>query len=328
MKKLLGLFALFSFALAHATPVFILQTQRTSSQGTQSTQTCTMPPGCGQVGITFVTSMYSSNHKFGLDPQGPLVYNINNCSMTITSVQAFAGRDSIVLEKVRNGNPTDTHYIYRWTAMGGVPPQGFRTGFYFQKGVPIGAALQAAFATQTWVNPMPRGNWFTFEYEGAKPSDTAIYTSISGVNYVRWTNGKIWVWEVGSASNTNFDNVVRSIWLTVNTMDTSIHWVKATCNGYIVRAPVTWDKASYNTTSVDQVATLDNQFRIYPNPVTDYMNVLTYSEGVLKVRTLEGKEVVCQKLEETTIQLDLRSLPAGCYLVSFNDLSTRKFIKQ
>ncbi len=329
--SLLGALTLLTGVFAYAGPTFIVHTSFTSAQGTTSLQAGSMPPECGQAGVTFQLSPYTSSLKFGqFMNYSTLTYTVTTCSIKIQCGPLLAGKDSLVFEKIRNSNPTDTHYVYRWKTMGGAPPQGFRTGFYFQKGQQIGAVLSSTFATQTWVGTQQRGNSFTFEYEGVanKPGDSVTYTSIAGVNYLRWTNGKIWVWEVPSNSNTNFNNVVKSILLAVNSMDTSIHWIRTTCNGYVQRSPVTWNAASYAVTSVDDSLVSENRFEMYPNPATDYLNVLTLKEGVLAIYDSIGNEVMRQRIDETAVQLDVSGLPAGCYVISFNDLSVRKFIKQ
>jgi hypothetical protein len=90
------------------------------------------------------------------------------------------------------------------------------------------------------------------------------------------------------------------------------------------------------TTGLEEQTELDNSnLIIYPNPVTDVLNVdLTglASGGTISILTLEGKLLQEQKTEgENTVTLNLSQLPQGIYLcryVSRTVIKTVKIIKQ
>jgi len=90
------------------------------------------------------------------------------------------------------------------------------------------------------------------------------------------------------------------------------------------------------TTDTDDFSNFQNQaFRVYPNPITDYLIVdltnVNY-EGEIFILTLEGKVLHAESTaEKGLVKIELASLPCGIYLCRFlnrNGVITKKIIKQ
>ncbi len=58
-------------------------------------------------------------------------------------------------------------------------------------------------------------------------------------------------------------------------------------------------------------------FEVYPNPVSDVLNVRCESSGWVTVIDLSGRRVVEQRVNTKADQVDVRTLPAGSYIVQF-----------
>lgn len=71
-----------------------------------------------------------------------------------------------------------------------------------------------------------------------------------------------------------------------------------------------------------------NKLTFYPNPVNDILN-LSYAENIssVKVFNLLGQEVLSQKANETSVQLNLSELTSGTYIVKINAGDAIKTIK-
>jgi hypothetical protein len=63
-------------------------------------------------------------------------------------------------------------------------------------------------------------------------------------------------------------------------------------------------------------------FNVYPNPATTELNIASELEGNVIVRNALGQEVIVSNAK----QLNLSSLSAGTYTVSFNG-AVKKFVK-
>ncbi|WP_146193464.1 T9SS type A sorting domain-containing protein [Flavobacterium sediminis] len=76
----------------------------------------------------------------------------------------------------------------------------------------------------------------------------------------------------------------------------------------------------------------NNTFKAYPNPVKDILN-LEYSSDITAVRVMNllGQEVLVQKANAASTQVDMTSLAAGTYIVSVqvgDNTNTLKVVKQ
>ncbi len=84
--------------------------------------------------------------------------------------------------------------------------------------------------------------------------------------------------------------------------------------------------------SLSTVELNDTQFTAYPNPVKDQLT-LTSSEAIESIQlfNLVGQEVISQKINAASAQIDMSHLPSGTYLVrayANGQLKTIKVIKQ
>ncbi len=74
----------------------------------------------------------------------------------------------------------------------------------------------------------------------------------------------------------------------------------------------------------------------YPNPTTEFLNIkisgknqeLNAKDYELIMFDMLGKQVQLEKnwIDETTIQLDLKQIPTGMYLVNFKEIKTAKIV--
>jgi N-acetylneuraminic acid mutarotase len=65
----------------------------------------------------------------------------------------------------------------------------------------------------------------------------------------------------------------------------------------------------------------ENSIQVFPNPAIDYINIniteSTFTPNlILKIYTIEGKELLSKKLEETDNKIDLSSYTKGVYFIS------------
>ena len=65
-----------------------------------------------------------------------------------------------------------------------------------------------------------------------------------------------------------------------------------------------------------------NAFEVYPNPVTNELNIASNEDGKVIIRNYLGQEVIVSD----TKKLNLSGLSAGTYTISFNG-SVQKILK-
>jgi hypothetical protein len=72
----------------------------------------------------------------------------------------------------------------------------------------------------------------------------------------------------------------------------------------------------------------DSNFKFYPNPVTDILN-LSYSEILTNVEVFNmiGQQVVSKKLNSNSGQIDMSQLPSGTYVIKVSSDDVSKVIK-
>lgn len=77
-----------------------------------------------------------------------------------------------------------------------------------------------------------------------------------------------------------------------------------------------------------------NEFKLYPNPVTERISIslpVAYSKGIVELYTLNGSRLQIIKATSNYAEIDMKKYPAGLYLLKFyteNGVITKKFIKQ
>ena len=84
---------------------------------------------------------------------------------------------------------------------------------------------------------------------------------------------------------------------------------------------------SYDMTGISQHS-IDNDIRVYPNPVADVLYVETNDVVKLTVSSLSGSVVLS---EENVNSIDVSSLPVGIYLVTIqtdDKVQTTRIIKK
>ena len=89
----------------------------------------------------------------------------------------------------------------------------------------------------------------------------------------------------------------------------------------------------------NEVLSSSNNIRIYPNPSVDYINITIENSDLenttLIIHNIIGSrfELKAEELNKGDFRIDVRSLPAGYYLLSIKDPGTKfsrtfKFLKR
>ncbi|MCF0212052.1 MAG: T9SS type A sorting domain-containing protein, partial [Bacteroidales bacterium] len=83
---------------------------------------------------------------------------------------------------------------------------------------------------------------------------------------------------------------------------------------------------------IDEVVALNAPLQVYPNPTTDRITVLTFTnmECLVEVYAIQGSKVMQQRVEGGEACLDVQGLEKGIYVVRCQDRSgirTAKFVK-
>ena len=81
-----------------------------------------------------------------------------------------------------------------------------------------------------------------------------------------------------------------------------------------------------NSIGINEVT--DIKHSIYPNPVTDYLNISGQNIESVKVFNMIGRLVVSDTDMTSDIKLDVSNLKNGIYMVFVNDQKQFQFIKQ
>lgn len=84
-----------------------------------------------------------------------------------------------------------------------------------------------------------------------------------------------------------------------------------------------------NNVSVNEVEK-NYQFKVYPNPFNDFINIETEGLGILYVYDINGRLYLEQNLNTNRVQINTESLPQGVYVLKLrvdNDVQTIKLIK-
>ena len=83
--------------------------------------------------------------------------------------------------------------------------------------------------------------------------------------------------------------------------------------------------ADFVIDAVDGLTTPEVVWNVFPNPATDlvHVNLSTPGHGALTLTDLGGREVLTTTLTSTRTTLDLSALPAGTYVLQFQQGTTR-----
>jgi uncharacterized delta-60 repeat protein len=75
-----------------------------------------------------------------------------------------------------------------------------------------------------------------------------------------------------------------------------------------------------------------SKISIYPNPTSDYLNIMANPDSIWQVTDTFGRVVMAGKIEKPNIQLDMRKLPQGIYILCLTDpqgnKATKRIVKQ
>jgi len=121
------------------------------------------------------------------------------------------------------------------------------------------------------------------------------------------------------------DETKKQVWVVCGTSSTNDGDVPATHGGRDL-----WlFSINYGTTGIESIT--NDELRIYPNPVKDYLRFTNYELRFNKVEILDlsGKTLMSQSSNLSPI--NVTNLPAGIYFVKIttdNGIITRKFIKE
>jgi hypothetical protein len=83
-----------------------------------------------------------------------------------------------------------------------------------------------------------------------------------------------------------------------------------------------------NNLGIDDAVVLENEIKVYPNPMNELLTVSGEQEMVsLAVYNLLGQEVITKSINAHEAVLDVSHLPTGTYLVKINTANTVNTIK-
>ena len=89
---------------------------------------------------------------------------------------------------------------------------------------------------------------------------------------------------------------------------------------------------SEGTLSAENVMSMDKEFEVYPNPVTDMVYLtLPVSQSEIRLLSVNGAQLMVFKTEKSEIEIDMSKYEAGIYLlkvVTEGQTITKKIIKQ
>jgi hypothetical protein len=157
-------------------------------------------------------------------------------------------------------------------------------------------------------------------------SEQAMLATETGI----WTTNMLFeaepLWEPATEGMGN----VRIDMLRMRLIDNTV--IAATHGRGLFTTP--WEKDVYTFESEDQYQMAS--FKVYPNPVTDFVGLETNLEGdfYLQILDMQGKIVLSEKLflqAENSLQIGLKHLPSGQYVLRLNNGSqqfTQKIIKE
>ncbi len=75
--------------------------------------------------------------------------------------------------------------------------------------------------------------------------------------------------------------------------------------------------------------TLQSQTSVYPNPVSEFLNVsCSISINSIAIANLDGQVVYSSKYNSGEVQVNVTDFPAGIYFVNINGMETKEFVKK
>ena len=118
----------------------------------------------------------------------------------------------------------------------------------------------------------------------------------------------------GSFLLVGFDAAFNEKMIVFNTLDNTFitgfvpdNVSEIVCDNY------SFAKSAYTTTSIRGQDKLD--FTIFPNPVTDWLNISSNSNyNLIEIIDVHGQKLLSSKLDQATTQVPVASLPAGIYI--------------
>ncbi|MBL7745592.1 MAG: T9SS type A sorting domain-containing protein, partial [Chitinophagaceae bacterium] len=150
-------------------------------------------------------------------------------------------------------------------------------------------------------------------------------------------------WETAEESNNAYYSIERStdsrVWIAITTISpnashiyyfTDVQPVQG-INYYRIRQVDRDGKYAYTSIRLVKISS-GNKLFIWPNPVTNYLNIQTpFAEGSIEIYGANGKMVWKKVISNTINSVAVQNLPAGVYMIqarSGNDKLTEKFVKQ
>ncbi len=210
-------------------------------------------------------------------------------SGTVTDLACAGGADGSIVQSVLGGTPP---YTYQWNNGATTKDvSGLVSGSYT---VTIYDQLDSAIVNYMVNEPAPitAAETVTDELFG---NDGAIALTVSG-----GVTSYTFQWSTGATTKDVSGLVSGSYTVTItdaNSCDTSFTY------------------AVGSNTSVDAVDR-DERMRVFPNPVTDYVEVRTTSANLkVQIFSLSGKRVLFKNALSNTLTISLEDLPAGIYLL-------------
>jgi len=137
--------------------------------------------------------------------------------------------------------------------------------------------------------------------------------------------------EVTFASPVSATTTVSSVIINGLSYNTSYYWRVRSNDGNDYSA---WSTVwSFTTDEFSGITEHSYEFKLYPNPTQEYVNLKFANSNSKRVDiyNLLGARVWSSETNEKTIQVDLRNLPSGLYVIKINEDSkiiSKSFVKQ
>ncbi len=90
-------------------------------------------------------------------------------------------------------------------------------------------------------------------------------------------------------------------------------------------APDTNNSISESSKSTSRSIDMDSNFKLFPNPFTEKLNLIMAGENLVKIYALDGK-IIYQNTSDSSLSIDTKNWPSGTYLVKILNHQTQEII--
>lgn len=122
----------------------------------------------------------------------------------------------------------------------------------------------------------------------------------------------------GAFFNIKFTSVLNASWKTANLQYVAVVWKKKTGTYSVLSAE---DVPSISTGTEEETEPVQNEISVYPNPVTEQMNIYISKPAIVSVSNMLGQEMLSHEFNEPgnkVITMNTSGLVPGIYLVKIS----------